>query len=72
MARPDPNVRKEKRTKAGDAIAASTNKVSDTIQTGLGNLIGGAIEKIKLGGKEASGKYKFSETLQGRNRKKGK
>lgn len=69
MARPSPVKRKEKRTEVGDVIEASVNKVADTINKGTGNLIGGLAEKVILGGREATGTHKFSQTYQGRKRK---
>jgi hypothetical protein len=45
-------------------------KIDKGIHTAPGEAIGGLIEKIKLGGREATGTHKFSETYQGRRKKK--
>ena len=66
MARQNPIDRGRKRMSVDEVLS----HVGDTINYGLGNLVGGAIEKVKLGGREATGTHKFSETYQGRRRKK--
>lgn len=53
-----------------EAIDSHINSLGNAINTGVGNAVGGVVEKAILGGKEATGTHKFSETFQGRRRRK--
>ena len=46
------------------------NSLGEAINTGVGRAVGGVVEKAILGGREATGTHKFSETFQGRRRRK--
>lgn len=68
MARQMPAKRTKMRMDAGAAVEASVNKVSDLINTGVGNALGGIAERAILGGRQSTGTVKFSETPVGKKR----
>lgn len=51
-----------------EVVDSHITSLGNAINTGVGNAVGGAIEKAILGGKEATGTHKFSQTYQGKRR----
>lgn len=66
MARTSPTSRSKKRYATSEAIIEAAG---DAVNTGVGNAVGGMLEKAILNGKQGSGKVPFSQTPAGKKRK---